>query len=403
MHLRDLRVPAERRKVAAEYRRTMEESGTIFETVHLKKDGSSFPVEVSARVIVADDKKYYQNIIRDSSERKEVAAKLLAANRLYTFLSQVHQAMVHARDRETLFQDICNIAIEFGKTRMAWIGLADPKTRTIRPAFQAGHVAGYLDHITVSFDDVPLGRGPTGTAVRENRLVICNDFRKDKRMTLWRAQALKRGYLSSAALPIRGQGRSIGALMLYSGEAGFFNASQVDLLEEITSEIAYALDALEIENQRLSAEAALRTASLYNRRLIEANLDPLVTIGPDGKITDVNEATESVTGVGRERLIGDDFANYFTAPELAKRGYQQGLGRGPAARLSAGHPPCLRQRDPGALQRHGLQERERRGPGGFRRGPRHQRGQAGRRETARAARGIAALARRHAGPREPYP
>ena len=147
-------------------------------------------------------------------------------------------------------------------------------------------------------------------------------------MAPWREAAIARGYLSSAALPIRVQGRSIGALMLYSGEAGFFNASQVDLLEEITGEIAHALDALEKENQRLAAETALRSASLYNRRLIEANLDPLVTIGPDGKITDVNEATEIVTGVGRERLIGDDFANYFTAPELAKRGYQRALAEG---------------------------------------------------------------------------
>ncbi|MBI2872679.1 MAG: PAS domain S-box protein, partial [Chloroflexi bacterium] len=71
----------------------------------------------------------------------------------------------------------------------------------------------------------------------------------------------------------------------------------------------------------------LKQASQYARSLIEASLDPLVTISPDGKITDVNEATIRVTGVSRERLIGADFANYFTEPEKAREGYQQVLAK----------------------------------------------------------------------------
>ncbi len=75
--------------------------------------------------------------------------------------------------------------------------------------------------------------------------------------------------------------------------------------------------------ERRKAEEALRLSSIYNRSLIEASLDPLVTIGPDGKITDVNEATELVTGYSRNVLIGTDFSNYFTRPEEARKGYQQ--------------------------------------------------------------------------------
>ncbi|MBV9575971.1 MAG: PAS domain S-box protein, partial [Gammaproteobacteria bacterium] len=75
--------------------------------------------------------------------------------------------------------------------------------------------------------------------------------------------------------------------------------------------------------------AAIRDITLqkqayqYARSLIEASLDPLVTISPDGKITDVNEATVQVTGVMRENLIGSDFSNYFTEPEEARDGYKQ--------------------------------------------------------------------------------
>ena len=70
-------------------------------------------------------------------------------------------------------------------------------------------------------------------------------------------------------------------------------------------------------------EDKLRAASLYARSLIEASLDPLVTINADGKITDVNKATEEVTGLSREELIESDFSNYFTEPEKANAGYRQ--------------------------------------------------------------------------------
>jgi PAS domain S-box-containing protein len=71
-----------------------------------------------------------------------------------------------------------------------------------------------------------------------------------------------------------------------------------------------------------------KQASQYARSLIEASVDPLVTISPEGKITDVNEATVKVTGAPREKLIGADFANYFTEPEKAREGYQQAFAKG---------------------------------------------------------------------------
>jgi PAS domain S-box-containing protein len=75
--------------------------------------------------------------------------------------------------------------------------------------------------------------------------------------------------------------------------------------------------------QRKKAEDAARRANAYNRSLIEASVDPFVTIGPDGKITDVNKATEKFTGYSRQDLIGTDFSNYFTEPEKARQGYQK--------------------------------------------------------------------------------
>src|SRR5438093_5765442 len=66
-----------------------------------------------------------------------------------------------------------------------------------------------------------------------------------------------------------------------------------------------------------------KQSSQYARSLIEASLDPLVTISADGKILDVNEASAKVTGLLREKLIGTDFSNYFTEPLKAQEGYRQ--------------------------------------------------------------------------------
>ncbi len=89
------------------------------------------------------------------------------------------------------------------------------------------------------------------------------------------------------------------------------------------------------------AEEALRQDNVYNRSLLEASLDPLVTIGPDGKITDVNAATEAVTGCARVTLIGTDFSDYFTDPEKARAGYRQVFREG----LVRDYPLELRLRD----------------------------------------------------------
>ncbi|MBI1869696.1 MAG: PAS domain S-box protein [Chlamydiae bacterium] len=94
-------------------------------------------------------------------------------------------------------------------------------------------------------------------------------------------------------------------------------------------------------SEKKQAEEKLRFASQYARSLIEASLDPLVTISPEGKITDVNEGSIKVTGVPREKLIGTDFSNYFTEPEKAREGYQQVFAKGSVT----DYPLTIRHKD----------------------------------------------------------
>ncbi|HJV34847.1 PAS domain S-box protein [Geomonas sp.] len=110
--------------------------------------------------------------------------------------------------------------------------------------------------------------------------------------------------------------------------------------------VEISLSPLETE-EGLLVTAAIRDitkqkeASQYVRSLIEASLDPLLTISAEGKITDVNEATVKATGLSREQLIGTDFSNYFTEPERARQGYQQVFEQGSIV----DYPLTIRHRD----------------------------------------------------------
>src|SRR4029077_17528759 len=136
-------------------------------------------------------------------------------------------------------------------------------------------------------------------------------------------QVFEKGFVTDYPLTIRrNDGRPVDVL---------YNASVYrDVHGDVLGVFAAARDVTE-----------QRQASQYARSLIEASLDPLVTISPEGKITDVNEATIKVTGMQRTQLIGTDFSNYFTEPDKAREGYQQVFEKG----FVTDYPLTIRHRD----------------------------------------------------------
>jgi len=98
----------------------------------------------------------------------------------------------------------------------------------------------------------------------------------------------------------------------------------------------------EIANKELEAFSySAKLASQYSLSLIEASLDPLVTISPEGKITDMNQATVNITGIARKTLTGTDFLDYFTEPQKARAVYQEVFAKGSVA----DSPLTLRHKD----------------------------------------------------------
>jgi PAS domain S-box-containing protein len=93
--------------------------------------------------------------------------------------------------------------------------------------------------------------------------------------------------------------------------------------------------------RRRKAKDELRRVGAYNRSLIEASLDPLVTIGTDGMIRDVNEATVAATGCTRGELLDTDSSDCFTHADKARAGYEQVFREG----MVRDYPLEIRHRD----------------------------------------------------------
>ena len=108
-------------------------------------------------------------------------------------------------------------------------------------------------------------------------------------------------------------------------------AFQSDEKEKRAAELVIANKELAFQNDEKEKRAAELRIANYARGLIEASRDPLVTISPEGKITDTNEASVNITGIKREKLIGSDFFEYFTEPQMAREVYQEVFAKGSVA------------------------------------------------------------------------
>ncbi|MDD5304489.1 MAG: PAS domain S-box protein, partial [Elusimicrobia bacterium] len=284
-----------------------------------------------AEIEFAEDGRALRGIgtVQDITERKMAELALARMTRSLRTLSLCNEALVRAKKESELLERVCRLVVEQGGYHLAWVGYrVEDAAKRVKPAAQAGYEEGYLDGINITWADEARGRGPSGTSIRNGTVEICRDVRTDPRMAPWREEALKRGYLATIALPLRSHGRILGALMIYSAEADAFTEEELSLLKELSDDLSYGIAALREKDARALSEEALRAANAYNRSLIEVSLDPLVTIGADGRITDVNLAMLAATARSRGEVIGTAFAAHVTKPQDAQAGYEKVLREG---------------------------------------------------------------------------
>lgn len=237
----------------------------------------------------------------DLTERKQTEAKILRLSQLYAAISHCSQAIVHCASEESLFPQICKDVVTFGGMQMAWIGLLDEASQQVTPFASYGDHSGYLADIKVTVDaSSPLGQGPTGTAIRENKPVWNQDFANDPRTAVWRDRGVKAGWASSASLPLLRNGLVVGAFTLYAKEVNAFDEDIRKLLIAMSTDISFALDNYARETERRQAEVKLHLAANVFTHAREG----IMITTADGTIIEVNEAFSRITGYSREETLG---------------------------------------------------------------------------------------------------
>ena len=203
--------------------------------------------------------------MRDVDPPLTVVEETLAGmRRSLQMLYQCNRALIRATEEYELLQSVCQILVDVGGLRMVWIGYRQfDQENSIRPVAIAGYDEGYVETVKGTWADSERGHGPLGTAIRTGKPCWTRDIRRDANFAIWKGEALKRGYGSSIALPLRSDGEPFGAFSLYAAEPDAFNESTLEQFTELANNLAYGVMALRTREERKHAEDKLRRSESY--------------------------------------------------------------------------------------------------------------------------------------------
>lgn len=245
-----------------------------------------------------------EELQREIFERKVVEEKNQRLTQLYAALSQCNEAIVRCTSEDELFPSICRSAVQFGGMKMAWIGMVDEASQWVKPVASYGEGAEYLDDIQVSTDaNNPAGRGPAGTAIRDNQPFWCQDFQHDPVTMPWHERGMHFGWGASASLPLLRNNMAIGAFTLYASEVNAFDEDARRLLLEMAIDISFALDNFARESERRQAQEALIKSESHFRAYFERSMVGMAATSLEKGWLEVNDTLCAMLGYSREELI----------------------------------------------------------------------------------------------------
>ncbi|MBI3990731.1 MAG: PAS domain S-box protein, partial [Candidatus Omnitrophica bacterium] len=242
----------------------------------------------------------------DITERKKAEENLHKVNRTLKALSHSNQALIKATNEQKYLQQICGIIVKDCGYALVWIGLAEQdKDKSVRPVMQAGFEKGYLKKLNITWADTERGRGPTGTAIRTGRPVICKNILTDPIFKPWRKEAVKRGYASLVALPLVTNQKAFGAICIYSKEPDAFIQDEVKLLIDLADDLAYGITAIRLRFAHKQSEEQLRESEIKFRLAFENAQDAMLWADTKtGILIDCNSAAERLFERPKSEIIG---------------------------------------------------------------------------------------------------
>ncbi|OUL36087.1 response regulator [Nostoc sp. 106C] len=250
-------------------------------------------------------------ITRDITQNKRAETEIRRINRTLQALNNCSQVLVRAKDELDLLQKICQMIVEVGGYRLAWVGFAEHDSqKTIRPIAQAGYEDGYLQSLDLTWADTIHGKAPSGTAIRTGQTCIIQNILTDPNYEVWQCQATKQGYAALIALPLIAEDRVFGALNIYATEPESFDTDEVELLQALAADLAYGIMALRNQRDRQLAQTALQQSQQSYQQLVEL-CPEAIFIERDGNFIFVNSAAVKLFGATQpEELLGKKILDF---------------------------------------------------------------------------------------------
>ncbi len=271
------------------------------------KDDTWRSIEVRGRLAQLADGPHVVGGLFDVTEQERTRVELARKARALRLLTDTNQAMMRADDEATLLRVACQVAVEVGGYRMAWVGLVDPAhPGAVRPVAQAGFDEGYVAASEATWSD---GRGPAAIAIASNAPSIVRDIPTDPAFADRRDHAAARGYRSAAALPVHHGAAVVGVFKVYSIEPDAFDDAERAILTELVEDLGFALAAVRTAVERDRAERELRT-------LIDSFPDMVSRFDREGRFAYVSAAVQRAVGQNADQ-VGHTPAELHLCPDPA--------------------------------------------------------------------------------------
>jgi diguanylate cyclase (GGDEF)-like protein/PAS domain S-box-containing protein len=289
----------------------------VLHSRHLKGDIRSLDHNALPLLDEADCVVGYRGVARDITQRRLQQERITRLSRIQAVLSGINSTIVRVRDRVELFRESCRIAVQQGGFRMAWIGSVEPGAMRATPLVWEGFNHGYLDEVGTALGPIEEDPGSVGKAIRYKKMVVANDIQTDPH-TVFKREALARGYRSLIAMPLMVADQAVGVLVLYAGEPGFFDYEELKLLKDLAGDISFALDYIAKEERLTYVSYYDTLTGLANRQLFFDRLAQSLLVAR----AEHHELAVMIIDLQRFKRINDTLGRYAgdqVLKELAAR------------------------------------------------------------------------------------
>ena len=260
---------------------------------------------------------HIEGFISDISDLKNAEEKVLNLNRLYSILSQVNQAIVRTTKKDELFSLITNLLIEYGKFNLCWIGSVSDDKRFVIPEKSAGEINEYLNNLSFPVYDERHNLTVLGESIINGKHTVLNDLTSAGKTAVHKTTALENGIKSVGVFPLIVDEVVEGVFVLYSGEINAFDDNEINLLQEISSDISFAVSSYRKEEKRLITEINLKNSEENFRTLYESAPLSYQSLDENGNILEVNDMFSETFGYSKELITGKNFADILSAESQA--------------------------------------------------------------------------------------